>query len=330
MLMRGKLNIYVATWMLLLFMAGGGLMSQSVPAPDENIPYLMTFGKNGDTSWGDDDFSQTFFFKVPTTYNDPFYIRVYDPDIGGDVDEINGYWDTRMSYTIYGGLDCCSTEDAKGIQPTGGYRSGVMLASRVFGVDNRYDDNWYTFGPFNPGEGELIEEFGGYIFKIIAEGESGDDGNLYRYFLSREANENVPIEDGNAFTYEYTFRMWNNNENISHIYPYVDTACIFIKTINFDWDDDGVIRVVSRVRRGQLQQIGGEKEWAEDRIRLDNAELNSSLDFQFIKKRSSLVRNNNVVISVENQYGETLPFFVVPIGGVPVYNANIGYRKINK
>lgn len=328
--MREKLKIYLVTFSLCLIFAGTMLNAQPVPAEVENIPYLMTFGKDNDTSWGDDDFSQTFFFKIPSSYSDPFYIRVYDPDVGGDVDEIQGYWNTRMSYTIYGGYECCSTDDARGIQPTGGYRSGVMLASKVFGNDSRYDDDWYTFGPFNPGEGELIEEFGGYIFKIIAEGVSGDDGNLYRYFLSRERDENVPIEDGNAFTYEYTFRMWNNKQNISHIYPYVDTATIFIKTVNFDWDNDGVIRVVSTVRRGQLQAVGGEREWVEDRIRLDNAELNSTLDFQFIKRQDTLVRNNNVVISVENQYGETLPFFTVPIGGVPVYNSSIVDRRIKK
>ena len=36
--------------------------AQPVPAGDENIPYLMTFGNKAETSWGDDDFSQTFFF----------------------------------------------------------------------------------------------------------------------------------------------------------------------------------------------------------------------------------------------------------------------------
>ena len=40
--------------------------------------------------------------------------------------------------------------------------------------------------------------------------------------------------------------------------------------------------------------------------------------------------NNNVVISVENQYGEYLEFFTVPIGGVPVFNPNLQVRKINK
>ena len=317
---------------LLTVMTGGsiGLYAQPVPAQDENIPYLMTFGREGKISWGDDDFSQTFFFKIPLNYTEPFYIRVYDPDIGGDVDEINGYWDTRMSYTIYGGEEAYSTEDAKGIQPTGDYRSGTLLASKIFGMNSRYDDNWYTFGPFNPTEGEFVKDFDGYIFKIICEGESGDDGNLYRYYLSKDANTNIPIENGNAFTYEYTFRMWNNIDNISHIYPYIDTSVIFIKVRNFDWDDDGYIRVASVVRRGQLQLVSNEADWAEDRLRIEDDEKNTSLDFQFVKKQEALVRNNNVVISVENQYGELLPFFVVPIGGVPVYQPSIGVKRINK
>ncbi len=328
--MRDARNIYRSIMLIALLAVIIPCHAQPVPANDENIPYLMTFGGDGETSWGDDDFSQSFFFKIPLSYSQPFYIRVYDPDIGGNVDEINGVWDTRMSYSVYGGKDCWSDVDARGIEPSGNYRSGTLLASKVFSMDNRYDDEWYTFGPFNPTEGELVEAFGGYIFKIICEGIGGDDGNLYRYFLSTERDENRAIEDGNAFTYEYSFRMWNNNQNISHIYPYIDTATIYVKQVNFDWDDDGYIRVVSRVRRGLLASTSNEDDWAESKIRIEEEEINSSLDFQFIKKRPQLVRNNNVVISVENQYGEYLEFFTIPIGGVPVYNPNIIAKPIEK
>jgi hypothetical protein len=329
--MRYRSNIYrPALLVVLLAMLIINCHAQPVPANDENIPYLMTFGSDGDTSWGDDDFSQTFFFKIPLSYSKPFYIRVYDPDIGGEVDEINGVWNTRMSYTVYGGKECWSHPDARGIDPVGNYRSGTLLASRVFGNDDRYDDDWYTFGPFNPTEGELVEAFGGYIFKIICEGMEGDDGNLYRYYLSTERNENRALEDGNAFTYEYTFRMWNNTENISHIYPYIDTATTYVKQVNFDWDDDGYIRAVSRVRQGELLTTSNEDDWANSRLRIEEEEINSSLDFQFIKKQSALVRNNNVVISVENQYGEYLEFFTIPIGGVPVFDPVMEGRKIEK
>jgi hypothetical protein len=54
----------------------------------------MTFGKDSDTDWGDDDFSQAFFFQVPKDYDQPFFIRVFDPDTGGEIDEIRGEFNT--------------------------------------------------------------------------------------------------------------------------------------------------------------------------------------------------------------------------------------------
>ncbi|MCH7657464.1 MAG: hypothetical protein IIB05_03995 [Bacteroidetes bacterium] len=306
---------------------------QPVPARDENIPYLMTFGGGGkrETSWGDDDFSQTFFFVIPEEFTDPVYIRVFDPDIGGEIDEINGYWDTEIEYSIYGGKGAYSDPDARETQPTGNYRSGTLLAAKTFGEDAYFDNNWYTFGPFNPSEGEYTEKYQGHIFKIITEGKGGDDGNLYRYFLSTSFDENIDVEGANAFTYEYSFRMWNTVDNISHIYPFIDEECISVKQENFDWDNDGVIRVVSVARKGQLVKVSGEDEFVESEFNIFEEEVGKSLDFQFIKQRTPfVVINNNVVISVRNQYGELMPFFTIPIGGVPKYKYNIKVRKIGQ
>ncbi len=322
-----KLFIVIVIMMSLI---APSLYGQAVPAKDENIEFLMTFGKEGVTSWGDDDFSQTFFFKIPSTYKEPFYIRVYDPDVGGKEDEINGVWNTRMSYSIYGGKGSFSDPDAKGMDPRGNYKSGTLMASRVFGNESRYDGAWYTFGPFNPIEGEFIQKFDGYIFKIICDGISGDDGNLYRYFLSRDPDSNKEIEGGNAFTYEYSFRMWNNTASVAHIYPFIDTGTISVKQRNFDWDNDGTILVVSSVRKGSEAKISGEDVWTDSSLPILDGEINHSLDIQFHKYKPGLVRNNNVVISVENQYGENLPFFTIPIGGVPVYQGKIGVKKIDK
>ena len=59
-------------------------------------------------------------------------------------------------------------------------------------------------------------------------------------------------------------------------------------------------------------------------------EKNTSIEVQFIKNRARLVKNNNVVVTVQNQYGDLLPFFVVPIGGIPVYNPKIRMKAIDK
>ena len=99
---------------LILFFICAGTFSQPVPAADENIPYLMTFGGNGETSWGDDDFCQIFFCVIPKSFNDPVYIRIYDPDTGGALDELKGDFNSVVSFSVYGGTGMlvryCSSE----------------------------------------------------------------------------------------------------------------------------------------------------------------------------------------------------------------------------
>jgi hypothetical protein len=322
-----KLNFLLLLFVFTLINTVG----QPVPAGDENIPYLMTFGNKAGTSWGDDDFSQTFFFLIPETFKEPVFIRVYDPDTGGEIDEIDGIFDTRTVFSVYGGKECYSNKDAQETDPKGNYKSGVLLATKAFDVSPQYDKNWYTFGPFNPTEGEYVSKFGGYVIKIVADGVAGDDGNLYRYFLSTKYNENKPVEGGNAFAYEYSFRMYDNPNEVSHIYPYVDDRTITVKLSNFDWDSDGYIRTVSVARKGQMSPVSGDDVWVEDEFKIFEEEKNTSLDIQFIKKKTPpLVRNNNVVVNVRNQYNELLPFYVIPIGGVPKYKYNIGVNRTNQ
>jgi len=314
----------------ILICFGSATLAQPVPAGDENIPYLMTFGPKSGTSWGDDDFSQSFFFMIPKSFSQPVYIRVYDPEVSGTTDELNGVFDSRMTYTVYGGKDCYSHKDAKETQPTGNYKSGNLLASKSFGNQPEFDNKWYTFGPFNPSEGELVQQYESYVFKVICDGVSGDDGNLYQYYLSTRQDENRPVEGANAFAYEYSFRMHDNPLEVSHIYPFVDDRTISVKLSNFDWDSDGFIRIVSVARKGQLSKVSAEDNWIDDEFGIHGEEKNTSLDIQFIKRKTPPVKNNNVVVNVRNQYGELLPFYVIPIGGVPKYNSEIAARKPTK
>ena len=324
-------NRFKIFWIFILFiLTVYNLYSQSAPAAEENIDYLVTFGANADKSWGDDDFCQIFFFRVPTNQTEPIYVRVFDPDTGGELDEGKGEFDTQVSFSVYGGEGCWSNEDAQGVDPIGDYKSGNLLASRTFKISNKYDNMWYTFGPFNPFEGEFVEKFDGRIFKIIAEGLSGDDGNLYKYFLSTSPKENKEVEGGNIFTYEYTFRLSNNQNNVSQIYPYIDDRTISIEISNYDWDDDGFIRIVSVAKNGVLCETSGESNWVVREFPIIEEEKNTSIEIQFVKNRTKLIRNNNVVVTVQNQYGDLLPFFVVPIGGIPVYNPKIRMKVIDK
>src|SRR5450759_12407 len=325
-----KLNKSIYKILLLVIFLGFPifvrLSGQPVPGKDENIPFLVTFGKDGKTSWGDDDFYQIFFFSIPKDYTKPFYIRVFDPDCGGENDEIQGEFDTKTKFSVYGGkgVDPEKNEESRGLlKGLKGlnYKTGNLLVSKVFGNEARYDNKYYTFGPFNPAEGDYNARWNSNIFKIICEGISGDDGNLYRYFLSSNPNNDIAIEGANAFTYAYHFRMWNNFKSVSHIYPYIDTGIVYIRQSNFDWDNEGTILVVSRYKQGISVPISNEDNTVMSNIPIEPPEVGSSLDFQFHKRQDELVKNNNVVIKLENQRGDALKFFSSPIGGCLLYTS---------
>ncbi|MFT4545097.1 MAG: hypothetical protein ACI9CU_002084 [Polaribacter sp.] len=298
--------------------------AQPVPPADSNIPFLVTFGKQASQNYGDDDFSQVFFLSIPANETDPFYIRVFDPDIGGQYDEIYGAPDTKSKFSIYGGKGAWSNPDAQQTSPQGNYKAGTLLDSRSFTESEKYDNKWYSFGPLDPKEGEYIEEFKGYVFKIIAEGVQGDDGNLYNYYFSRGPNVNISIEGANAFGYEWTFRMPSESNAICHLYPYITDDVVSIQQFNFDWDDDGIIKIVSYEKKGEWVEMSNEADWKNSTHQILKSERNSSLDIQFVKTKEKAKKNNNVCFSFKNQFGEFMRFYTIPIGGVQRFKYSLG------
>ena len=320
-----KKIVYLAS-LLFTFFITAIVNAQPVPAVDENIPALITFGKDGETAWGDDDFLQIIFFSVPETYQAPIYIRVFDPDVGGAHDEQKGEWNTRTTFSIYGGKEACSHEDARRIKKEGNYKSGTLLKTATYAANPRYDGQWVTFGPFNPNEGELLSDYGGYVFKVLVEGVAGDDGNVYKLFLSTDNNQNRPIEGAFAFYFKYKFRLYDDVNEVSHIYPYITDEVVAIKQRNFDWDNDGIIRIISPGKNGERMTVSADNAWVESRHEIGKDDKNSSLDIQMIKDKTKKIKNNNVVIYLENQYGELMPFYSIPIGGIPKYKYSIGIK----
>ena len=172
------------------------------------------------------------------------------------------------------------------------------------------------------------------VIILLQSSQSGGMGSI------KEGNElaveyRVRMDDGewvgwtpdNAFTFEYSFRLSNDQDQISHLYPYVNDKVVSLKLCNFDWDDDGYIKVVSVARRGDFAKTSKENEWVNSTHIVSESEKSTSLDVQFIKNKSELVRNNNVVIYITNQYGEFLPFYTAPIGGIPKFKYSIGVQK---
>jgi hypothetical protein len=309
------------------YLSGLAIHAQSVPSSDEKFEYLATFSKQADKKWGDDDYIQTVFFVIPENNKTPVYIRVYDPDNGGKIDENRGGFDSRTKFSVYGGKGAHSAPEAKLVEPKGNFKSGTLIATKTFDGAPEFDEKWYTFGPLNPSEGELQKDNGGYVFKLVIEGLDGDDGNLYKLFFSKLKDSNVAVEGGNSFCYEYGFRLPETKGFVSHIYPFLPANVVAVKINIFDYDDEGIVRTVTIAKKGEVVNSTTEGTWSTTEIKISKEELNTSMDIQFIRKKD--VKNNNVGVYITNQYNETIPFYTIPIGGVPKYKYKIDVTKTN-
>ncbi|MEM7036065.1 MAG: hypothetical protein AAF570_03725, partial [Bacteroidota bacterium] len=279
--------------------------------PEEKIKFLVNFGKDAPGEWGDDDHSNVFFIALPTDHDKPFYVRIYDPDTGGAHDEAKGEFNTSTRFSVYGGNGAFTHPDARSTDPKGNYLSGNVIHTKRFAGDAKYDDKWYSLGPIHPQEGERCEVNGQgkIVFKLVAEGVLGDDGNLFNYYISSYPDRNMSVEGVETFTFEYTFRM---QQGLSHIYPFVDESVLRVRQHNYDFDGDGYLRIVSVAKKSEMATMSTDGEWGISVHEIQDEERGMCLDFQVV----SLVqrRNNNVVFSIFNQYGEALPFMNAPIG----------------
>jgi len=311
--MKAMKNICLSTLPFLFVVAE--IRAQGVPNPSENIDFLVTYGQNAMKTKGDDDNVQVIFFLVPPSQKGPVYIRVFDPDIGGKYDDISGEVDTKSKFSLYGGIGTFSNKEARGADPKGNYKSGILLATKSFGSDPTLDGGWYVFGPINPMEGENVQAVGGHVFKMIVEGLPGNDGNVYTFFLSAERDKNIEVEGANAFAFEYTFRLLEK-EKVTHIYPFIEQSVVSITQHNYDFDEDGEILIYSISKRHHKAATSGDIHWASSEHVMTKEEKNTTIDLQILKKTSE---PNNIVVYITNQYNEPVPFYAVPIGGPPKY-----------
>jgi len=298
----------------------GRYYAQQVPSGQENLACLVTFGSNGDHSLGDDDFSQTVFFSVPKSQSAPFYIRVFDPETFGALDEAKKGWDTKMKYSIYGGKDSYYNKDARSVNPQGNYKSGILMDSKIFGSEAATDGKWISLGPFNPEQGELVSEFESYVFKLVIDGLKGDDGNGYKLFLSSKNDDNIQMEGANAFVFEYSVRLQSAASTVAHIYPFAENLISGFRIKTFDFDNDGDIKLYSSMKNGHPLAISNNNEWSNCNELILAEEKNKCLDLQILKKGKDI---NDMVLYITNEYDVPVPLFVMPLGGIPRYQYKI-------
>jgi hypothetical protein len=267
----------------------------------EQTAYYVTFGENCPTSWGDDDYNQIFFIALQSD-SDPFYLWIYDPDCGGNLDEENAGWNTETRFSLYGGVGAFTNEDARSVNPTSGLTAGTLLQEETFGNDSARDNNWTVWGPFSPEQGELIG--GENIFKLSVIGISGNDGNLYKLFLSNSEVQRNELETARFFSHEITFQLpsTTNRSTVLNLLPEDQISQITI--YNFDGDNQGGITLNTPARTGLAIEISGNDEWAKTTYNLSENERIGEFSINLGKASPG---NNDIVFMQKTPTGKPFP-----------------------
>jgi large repetitive protein len=171
----------------------------------QEAPLSVTYGPRASTAEGDPDYRETIFVSVPESVQDELFLRVFDPDGGGDHDHLYGTGpDIETRFRLYGG-DGAYTGAAVAAPDEEQLAAGREIAARTLGADPAQDGRWQTLARFAPDAGEMVGDR--RFFRLQVEGTAGDDANLYEVTLSLREHRNLPPDGLEIFSFAPTLRV---------------------------------------------------------------------------------------------------------------------------
>jgi len=293
--------------------------------------FPVTFGRAiTSTQNGDNDSVQVIFLEVPDTLTTTLYVRVYDPDVGDNFDELcrpatgcpESIWDTSTTFSLYGGSDAYTDPDARqatfSTTTDPGITTGTPITpSHTFTQDAALDRTWVTLWSFAPGEGEHVGNK--YVFKLSVVGGPGDDGNYYNVALSTSSTENIAPQGTRIFAYAWTYLMPLTDP--PQLYPFVSPLMLTFNQHNFDFDSLAAITITTpiTVHSVSSSDISGNDAEESSAFLVTSDEQQVTWAVRCISLWVSV--NNDVTVWFTDQNGDALPIFtrstIEPVPPVP-------------
>ncbi len=290
-----------------------GLIIQAQPYPGETmgVSSLATYGNMTRVPCGDNDFVQIIFIRIPDKLNQPFYVRIYDPDCGGEHDIQNDLWETNTQFELYGGKACITHPDARSGNLEGRYNSGERMARALFARESRYDARWYTMGPFKAGQGEYLETFAGHFFKLLVEGKTGDDGNSYSLFVSLDPHKNVPVYGSDIFQLESTFQTAGEGQNeVFRLAPFIpgEADRFVVSSFRGESEQDYILHL-----DGHQAEPEHREHWQIYSVPLDPRQRSDSGKMDLVLSGMQPVRSSVMTVRIGVEPGVPVTPFYLPI-----------------
>lgn len=199
---------------LLMLLLTGFLLLQpgQMHAQQARGLFFAVFGADAPPDRGDPNHAQAIYIELPANETRPVYLRIFDAETGGYLDERHGrQFTTRTRFLLLGGETAGRTFGARADVQQSPYvhyqfPDSDIIHDRTLGSEPLYDGRYLVLGDLPMNRGYLTED--GYRrFVFLALGVQGNDGNFFDYVLSFDPNDKVEPENARMFVYDLTIRM---------------------------------------------------------------------------------------------------------------------------
>jgi large repetitive protein len=273
----------------------------SATAEAQEAPLVVTYGPKASTAEGDPDFREVIFLSVPDGLEDRLYLRVFDPDTGGEHDLVyNAADDTQVRFTLFGGEGAYTGVAGAGVEPGAEQlAAGTALGEQVVAASAASDDRWQTLFSVAAEQGEAVG--GRRIFRLQVEGVAGDDANLYGATLSLRDRRNLAPQGLEIVDFAPTARV-PDKTRMTELRFQVPADGEKLTIRNFD-AANGSLAFVSAFRSAPLT-ASGQNEWRESEIVLQPDERGQ---IAAITMAGGDEIPNDVTLEIRDQAGQLLP-----------------------
>lgn len=263
------------------------------------VPVSVTYGSEASTAEGDPDYRDVIFFSIPESVQGELFLRVFDPDSGGDYDQLYGEdATTETEFRLFGG-DGAYTEAAVAAPDEAQLVAGTEIAARSFGVAPALDGRWQTLVGFAPEEGERVGDR--RVFRLQVEGTAGDDANLYDVTLSLRERRNLPPDGLEIFSFTPTLRVPDEDQitELRFLMP-EDAEQLTVRSFDAANAD---LALTTAFRSAPLAD-SGQNEWREAQVMLEDEERGRLVAVTF---GGGEEMPNDVTFEIRDQDGRELP-----------------------
>ncbi|MFH1854180.1 MAG: PKD domain-containing protein [Candidatus Omnitrophota bacterium] len=292
-------SIAMATMLLLSLAAVKNAFCYRVPPEDSNINYLYVFGPDGKKGYGATKAPQVIFLRVPNNYTGTIEISIYDPDVSNYLDEKSGQWNTETRFSVFGGEKAYSSLAGVSEANITDFYQGTLIAEKTFGEDKSYDRQYYRFSPIDASKGEKVGDYS--YFKVVVEGISGDDNNVFAIEVSPDQAE--------AFSQALNLRLSEKRGRKMALYPAIPKDASKLVEYNFDLDPDGGdIELISATKAYRINGSGSGV-WANTKIDVDPSDAGKRWVYEITKATQP---NANMAMYLATSDGKAVPVFFRP------------------